>query len=100
MSIRHKKQLRELEDADDTARSETKTDAEKKLEEVTVELNRLERVERNLKQLLFSILKNNKDVKDIVVEEAERISKLWQYSFHEMDTTTAKDRSWNSTTKQ
>lgn len=96
MDYIHQKQLQELEDADEKARVESKSDSEQKLEDVTVELNRLIRVERNLKQILFSIIKNETEVKDVVVEEARRISKLWQYSFHEMDGRSAKDRSWNS----
>jgi molybdenum-dependent DNA-binding transcriptional regulator ModE len=95
MDYIHQKQLKELEDADEKASVESKSDSEQKLEDVTVELNRLIRVERNLKQILFSIIKNETDVKDVVVEEARRISKLWQYSFHEMDGRNAQDRSWN-----
>lgn len=96
METHHKEQLQALEEADRIADVNSKSDAEEKIDDVLKELNRLERAERNLKQILYTILAKRDVTSDALVEEAKRISKVRQYPFHKLDKETAKDRSWDS----
>jgi len=76
--------IQELTEVNKRARSERKSNAEKKAQDVVDELRRLERVEKHLKELVATCLmtENKEKIPDGIRSFAKRISQIQEYSFH------------------